>query len=262
MKAKGALLILIVVVLGLGIGLIVLNQQATQEKKQADDHIARLSNDVVAAHVSLEDARSVNMVLTTNLAKTTLEYSNKLSVVESNLATTTDALLKSQSDSKAAAEAAALAISERDKKIADLETQNQALDKASIELRTSITNLESQITVTQHKLETSEGERSFLLGELKRLQAEKADLEKKFNDLAVLRAQVKKIKEEISISRRLDWVRRGIYGSSSMKGAERMMHPPNTLPPSTNDDRLNVELRQDGQVKIVPVSSTNAPATK
>ena len=38
-----------------------------------------------------------------------------------------------------------------------------------------------------------------ILVELKRLMAEKAELERQFNDLAVLRAQVSKLKEELSI---------------------------------------------------------------
>ncbi|HZM03400.1 MAG TPA: hypothetical protein VFC44_10270, partial [Candidatus Saccharimonadales bacterium] len=95
---------------------------------------------------------------------------------------------------------------------------------------------------------------------LKRLQAEKADLEKKFNDLAVLREQVHKLKEELSIARRLDWIRRGIYETFNQKGGERLIHPVHPLP-ATNNPSLNVELRQDGGVKI-QAPAPSAPTNK
>ena len=130
-----------------------------------------------------------------------------------------------------------------------------------LDLNVSLGNLEKQISDTEKKLALSEGDREFLLRELKRLQAEKAQLEKQFNDLAVLREQVSRLKDELSISRRLEWIRRGILGTPQ-KGAEALISP---VPPPvlvTNVD-LNVELKQGGGVKIqVPTNSppaTNAP---
>ncbi len=78
------------------------------------------------------------------------------------------------------------------------------------------------------------------------------------NSLAFLREQVRKVREELSISRRLDWIRRGLYGVSSMKGGERLQMGFAPPPPPTNYN-LNVEIRQDGAVKVVP-AATNAPA--
>jgi chromosome segregation ATPase len=261
MKAKAFILVLIIVALGLGVGMIVLTKNATEEKQQADNKIRVLSNNVASVQASLEEQRTVNLTLETNLVQTKEDYSNKLTATKADLDTANANYAKAQADAKAAAEAAAAEVAQRDKKIADLESQNQELDKQSTDLRGSITNLEAQISSTEKKLATSEGDREFLLKELKRLQVEKADLEKKFNDLAVLRDQVKKLKDELSISRRLDWIRRGIYSSFGQKGAERLLHPVETLPPATNT-ALNVELREDGGVKVTPVSATNAPAAK
>ena len=121
----------------------------------------------------------------------------------------------------------------------------------------SITSLESQIDDTKKKLAASEGDREFLLKELKRLQAEKAELERKFNDLAVLRDQVRKLRDELSIARRLEWIRRGLYGFE--RGAERLQKG---LPAGaqTNYD-LNVEIKQSGGAKIVPTATNTPPAT-
>lgn len=261
MKAKVTLIILICVVLGLGIGLVVVSQRASEEKTQADKQIAVLNGNVNLYQNQLEQERSEKMSLQTNLAATKVEFSNKLSVTEANLATTAATLAKAQTDAKAAADAAATEIAQRDKKITDLEGQNQSLDKAALDLRSSITNLETQISATEKKLAASEGDRQFLLGELKRLQAEKADLEKKFNDLAALRDQVHKLKEELALSRRLDWIRRGLYATAGEKGGQRMMNNPAPAL-MTNAPGLNVELRQDGGVKITPSAATNAPAAQ
>ena len=112
------------------------------------------------------------------------------------------------------------------------------------------------IMLTADTAALNEGARAHL-SELRRLQDEKNSLERQFNDLAMLREQVRKLRDELSISRRLDWIRRGLYGS--LKGAERLqqgIEPPITG--GTNFD-LNVELQESGEVEVVP-QGTNAPA--
>ena len=87
------------------------------------------------------------------------------------------------------------------------------------ELTGQIDSLTGQIQATERKLATSEGDRTFLKNELKRLLTEKADLERKFADLAVLREQVKKLKDELNIAKRVDLIRRGLYGVDIKGGA-------------------------------------------
>jgi chromosome segregation ATPase len=145
----------------------------------------------------------------------------------------------------------------RDSKINELEAQNTALDKQATDLKSAIGNLEKSIADTEKKLAASEGDREFLLKELKRLQAEKAELERQFNDLAVLKTQVSKLKDELSIARRLEWIRMGIYGMQNVKGAEKLLST-NWAATDKKFD-LNVELKQDGGANIVP-AKTNAGA--
>jgi hypothetical protein len=92
---------------------------------------------------------------------------------------------------------------------------------------------------------------------LKELQAKKDELEKKFNDLAALKEQVHYLKEQLSIARRLDWIRRGIYETLNERGGQRLIHPPPPAPPPTNAS-LKVELRQSGGVKIQAPAPTNS----
>ena len=257
MKDKAAIIGVIIVALGLGVALIVVNTNAHKQQEVAQEQLGSLSNELVSVHGNLQEQQQVNLTLSSNLSATTSSYSNKLTETEASLRATQAGLDKAQTDAKAAADAAAAEIARRDKKISDLENQNSELDKQALDLHTSITNLESQISVTQHKLESSEGDREFLLKELRRLQAEKADLEKKFNDLAVLKEQVSKLREELSVARRLDWIRRGIYESFQEKGGERLIHPQEFRGGSNSNPALNVELRQNGPAAIILPSDTN-----
>jgi hypothetical protein len=121
--------------------------------------------------------------------------------------------------------------------------------------------LSTQISSTQRKLAASEGDRSFLEKELKRMIAEKGELERQFSDLTVLRAQVSKIKDDLATARRLETVRSGYFANTDQKGGQRLIQAANPAPPraaKTNYD-LNVEVGSDGSVKVVP-PSTNAPA--
>ena len=91
--------------------------------------------------------------------------------------------------------------------------------------------------------------------------AEKSELEKQFNDLAVLRAQVSKLKEELSVARRLEWIRQGLFASTDEKGAQKLMqgHAAAPVKASKPSYDLNVEVSADGSVKVIP-PLTNRPA--
>ena len=148
----------------------------------------------------------------------------------------------------------------RDAKIADLEKQNEVLDKQADDLKGSIGKLEGQISDTQKKLDASEGDKAFLEKELQRLMAEKAELERQFNDLAVMRSQVKKLKEELSISRRLEWIRQGLFASQDEKGAQKLMQGANAgpRPPASTNYDLNVEVKSGGTAQVIAPITNNA----
>jgi chromosome segregation ATPase len=207
-----------------------------------------LSNQVVQLHADLNEQKQVNTQHETDL-DVQREALKKLS---NTLNQTSATLAKTETDAKAAAKQAAEEMAKRDARISELEGQRDDLTKRMTELNGAITGLEGEIAETQRKLAASEGDRAFLLKELKRLQSEKMELEKQFNDLAMLRDQVKKLKDELSVSRKLDWLRRGIYGTP--KGAEKLLKPTGNEAKKNYD--LNVELKQDGSVKV----NTNAPA--
>ncbi len=253
MKSVIGIVVLLAICIGLAVVLFSNKKRAEEQHSKDVDTILNHSNQWVRTSRDLEEQRQVNLMLTNDLGVARSEYSqltNRYTEVVSNLGKVEATLKATQT-----------AVAERDQKIAALETQNRELDEKAIDLSAALTNLTVQITETQRKLDASEGDKAFLEQELKRLMAEKAELERQFNDLAVLRAQVSKLKEELSIARRLEWIRKGLFATEGQKGAQQLknMHnPPATS--ATNGYDLNVEVSSDGSVKVIP-SLTNAPAS-
>jgi chromosome segregation ATPase len=254
MNSKSVAIILLVVCLGLGGGLYYRHAKATEEKNADSTVIQDLSNQVSSASVAIKDLKVVNEELNRELDTRV----DQIKVYSNNLAAVTANLAKTESEAKAAAEASKAEMLKRDAKIAELEAERDDLSKRMATLNSSINSLEAKIGDTQKKLEASEGDRDFLLNELKRLQAEKSELERQFNDLALLREQVRKLRDELSIARRLEWIRRGLYGSV-MKGGERLQKGFAAVAPQTNYN-LNVELNRDGTVRVTGPSTNSSAA--
>lgn len=252
---KAAIVFLILASLGLGVGLMMRHKQAVEVKQQDEQKISTLSKNVAETKNKLDEQEKLAMYLSTNLANRTEE----LSGASNNLAKLNADLARTQKEMQAAAEAAKAEIERRDAQISQLTSQTNVLTQQMDDLNASIGKLGKQIVETERKLTASEGDREFLLKELKRLQVEKAELERQFNDLSALRTQVSKLKEELSIARRLEWMRMGLYGASDKKGAEKLMAG-STPAAKSNNFNLNVELKQDGGAQIVSPDAGKTPA--
>ena len=246
-------IILVLVCIGLGISVITIKNKATEKQHQDAELIGTYSNKWVKSSSDLDEEQRVRTMVEKDLEsqkKSFGELTNQFSTVSADLAKTEVSLKTSQEE-----------LVKRDSRITDLEAQNQALDSKAKDLTLALTNLNTQIADTQRRLSASEGDKAFLAKELKRLMAEKGELERQFSDLTVLRAQVAKIKEDIVVARRLEWIREGVYANADQKGAQKLMQAVNLAPPrtaKTNYD-LNVEVSADGSVKVIP-PQTNAPA--
>ncbi len=250
-----------VVCIGLGVALFATKKNATEEKVKDTETILAFSNKWDTTSSALEEQRQVNVQLTGDLSN----RNERIGVLTNQLTETFTSLAQTAQSLKAAQEEAA----KNAARISELESQNQALDKQALDLSTTITNLNLAILETQRKLATSEGDKAFLQKELTRLMAEKAELERQFNDLVVLREQVKKLKEELGISKRLEWIRKGLFGEQ--KGAEQMMklnaasRNPGAAQAETQTNHydLNVEVNQDGTVRVIsPLTNRPAGATQ
>ncbi len=261
MKSKTGLVVLSVACLALVILLFVHRKQAAEQKLADTQTILNISNQWTDTSLKLEEQKQVNVSLLKDLDRTNAyiaSLTNSLTETTASLAKTADDLEAARKSVKAAEDE----IAKRDVRISELEAQNLNLDKRAGELTNAIASLNVKIAETQRKLSTAEGDKAFLEKELQRLMGEKADLEKKFNDLEVLRAQVKRLKEELVVARRLDWIRKGLWGGTDVKGAELLMQKPgaSAAAADTNRYNLNVEVGSDGSVHVIP-PLTNRPAT-
>ena len=265
---KAAIVFCLFVCLALGVSLFMREKKA-KDVKQADEvRIYTFSNTVEETKSKLDEKERLAMYLQTNLTIKTEELgmtSNHLSKINAELART-------RSEMQAAAEAARAEmakmeaqaraeLAKKDAQIAQLSSETNPLTLKMDDLTSSIDKLGQLIASTERKLAASEGDREFLFKELKRLQAEKAELERQFNDLAVLRTQVAKLKEELTVSRRLEWLRMGIYGMQDKKGAELLMAKDNPGA-KTNNFNLNVELKQEGGATVLTNTPSPSPAPK
>jgi len=260
MKNRVPVITLVAVCLLLGIALIVVMSKASTRQQDDAQRIENLSNKWVTVEKEVEEKNSVMATLykeREEQKKSYDELTNNFTKVSDNLSLTSSNLAKTESDLKSTKDE----LVQRDSKIADLEAQNQNLDRQALDLNTALTNLNTQIAETKRKLDASEGDNVLLVKELKRLMAEKAELERQFNDLTVMRAQVSKLKEELTIARRLEWIREGLFARADQKGAQQLMSfnpAPAAKPPKPAYD-LNVEVSSDGSVKVIP-PITNSPA--
>lgn len=249
MNLKIVAIVLTLVALVLAAGLIYRHSTAKKEKIEDVAKIHHFSNQVTEVSHELDRTR----VHAVNLERDVATQAEELQAYSNNIAVLSASFDKSKVEAKAAAETAREEIRRRDERIAGLEDEREGMTKKMETLTGSISDLESQIADTQRKLEISEGDREFLLKDLKRLQAEKSELERQFNDLAMLRDQVRKLRDELSVSRRLEWIRRGLYGS--LKGGEILRRGMVSAAGQTNYN-LDVEIRRDGGATVV----TNVPA--
>jgi chromosome segregation ATPase len=256
MKNRMGIIILTVACVGLAIALVVSQTNASKDLQKAQQESLDNSNHWVETTEKLDDQRKVNISLTNDLASRVQDLaavSNQMMETSNTLAKTEDSLKVAQDE-----------VAKRDSEITDLESQNKALDQRAMDLTNSIVNLQGQIDDTQKKLAASEGDKTFLQKELQRLMSEKAELERQFNDLKVVRAQVAKLKEELAISRRLAWIREGVFAREDEKAGQVLMQKsPATAsarpaPKKPNYD-LNVEVDSDGTVRVIPPLTNSAP---
>jgi len=258
MKIKFAFLLFLVLSIALGVALLVTRQQAAEQHDRDVKAILYHSNEWQRAVEKWENEKQANALLNQDLdaqKKAYADLTNQFSLVSANLAKTEATLQTTLQRDKEE-------IARRDARIAELESQNAALDQRALDLSTAITNLTAQIEDTKRRLAASEGDKAVLEKELKRLMAEKAELERQFNDLAILRAQVAKLKEELNIARRIEWIRKGLFSPGEVKGAQQLMQPApaaGTSPQPGPRYDLNVEVNADGSVRVIP-PLTNRPA--
>ena len=159
-------------------------------------------------------------------------------------------------------------ISAKDEKISALngelqtaQNKNRDYDSQVKTLNNQMADKDREIDDIGRRLKSTEEDRDHLLLEQKKLIAEKAELEKQFQDILVLRKKVQQLQVELMASKKLEWLRRGFYGGARKKGGSQLMSmsKKNDRKTGSANADLNVEVRRDGTVKIVPIETNSPP---
>ncbi|MCX6895959.1 MAG: hypothetical protein NTZ16_10770 [Verrucomicrobia bacterium] len=233
-----------VVAIALVILMVYRGNQAAQQIEQDQVQITTFSNQWQQTTADLEQHKLVITNLETDLTQRKtdiLALSNNLAQIEATLADTKTSLKSAQDE-----------ITKREEAIAKLESHNKALETEATNLNTTISDLNARIADISAKLVAAEGDKAALTKELTKLLAEKAELERKFNDITALKAQIGKIRTEINIARRLDRAAEGLPASSELKGGQQQLRGLVTPPPKPRNYDLNVEIKTDGSVEVIP----------
>src|SRR5262245_11914877 len=249
-------LVVILALLCLGLAAQVFLRQTKGQKAEKDLAVANtllqnLSNELAEAKAKLEDESRLAAYLQSNLT----QRATDLAVASNSLSQVTSTLTSAQGDLKTAQAEA----QKQTARVSELEGQRDEMQAKLNELAGSIKTLNSQIAETKRKLNASEGDRESLTKELARLQADKSELLRQFNDLAALKAQVALLREEAAVSQRLSWMAQGVYQSAGRKGAEALFARPGVSSAPVNPS-LNVEIQQKGGSRVVPTNT--APALR
>jgi len=242
MNKKIGTVILFVACVGLAIALIVLKAQSDARQRKDADTILEFSNQLDEANININDLHQTNLKLNNDIDTNRLvlgDLTNQLNDVSNSLASAAASLQDAQQQ-----------VTNLNLRVSDLEAQNQVLGQRAAALSNNIAALNTQIAMTE-------------MNELKRQVAEKAELEHKFNDLEEVRAQVRKLRDDMLAARRLAWIREGIDPTKPKKGGQLLMQrpPPAAAAPSPYGS-LNVEVGSDGSVHVIPpLTNSAAPAT-
>jgi chromosome segregation ATPase len=250
MKTKLGIVILVAACAALAIALVATKKSAADERKDTVAAMLDFSNQLVNARDVINDLSQVNLKLTNDLTvsrQQELEFSN-------NYVETAAALAGTKSSLQSADEK----ITGLDDRVADLESQNQALGQNAA----SLSNQLASANDAQQKLADAETNNAFLVAELQKQMAQKNEMEHKFNDLVQLRVQIKKVRDELFVAQRLEWMRNGTDPSVSHKDGQLLTrHSPwtNAPPSASSHFDLSVEVGSDGSIHVLP-PPTNSPA--
>jgi len=258
MKNQTGIIVLILICVALIAAIIWSQRQSTLQRSRDEASIGSYSNKWVDTSASLDQQRQVNTSLEGDLKKqrdSFLDLTNNYTQVSSNLEQTQTTLKSTRED-----------VARRDAKIADLESQNQALDQRALDLSTAITNLTSQIDDTKQKLAASEGTRRFW----KRSWNGSSPKRPSWKGSSMIwpssgrRSQAQGRAEHFAPA---GMDSPGLFARAEQKGAEQLMQKPSpSINPAAKTPTydLNVEVNADGSVKIIPPlankpAETNSP---
>jgi len=247
MKAKGLIAVLFLAVVALAVWSVLQNRKAASLRTEHAQQIDYLSNELNRVKAEANQAGQEQVRLKRNLE----EVAARLKEATNQLVTTQAKLQEVQTAAQEAARLAEQEISKREERIGELEGLNKQLQAQVKSMEGMIRDLDSRIAETQKQLASAKGERQFLLRELKRLQTEKAELERQFSDLSVLQARVRRLRQ-LQGAEALMAMRQRLTGAGRpLKGAELLARGFQTRQPAKKGTNvLEAEIHRSGETSV------------
>ena len=191
------LIVLFVACVGLIIALVTTKKASAERLRKDTDAIIDFSNQLMTATANLNELRQVNLISTNDLASShqeALTFSNQFTEASDKLAGANAWLQNARNQ-----------ITNLNSRLADLEAQNQVLDRRAAALTNAIAGLNAQIAGTQQKLAGAETNNAFLQTKLERFMLARPSW-KASSTTVNGAAQVRKLKDELFVARRLEWM--------------------------------------------------------
>jgi len=175
------------VILLLGTGWLTALKRVEGERASAATNIHRFTSERVRAQMQLQEQLNINAALESSITQRNRDISAYSNRVETALVSLTKASEASRKD----AERYRSELVAKDQQIADLLKERTALSGRVDEVTSKIAALQSRITESESRLTQADKERDGLKSELRALMAEKAALDRRFQDVAFLRGQLR-----------------------------------------------------------------------
>jgi chromosome segregation ATPase len=180
-------IILVVACIGLAAALIVIRNQEQEARTHNVHVVLDLSNSLTVAQNQVTNLNQVNLALSNNLSasqETSSTLSNQLTDAQAELTETKSVLVKTE-----------LQVTNLNDEVAVLDARRKDLERRTAELDRQRITLDKQIALTEVTLSQSRTNNLSLETELKKQVADRSVLERRFNDLSEVRAQLRKLKD-------------------------------------------------------------------
>ena len=162
------------------ISLIVMKRSDNAQHENDAGAIAGFSNQLTSAQVQIASCNGTILTLSNRLDESlsaSLTFSNHLIEAESTIVLDTEQ------------------ITNLNQHVAEMESENQTLGRRVMDLTNQIASLMGQITLTRASLDQANTNYALLENRLRRDVAERIVVERKFNNLLELQAQMQKLKK-------------------------------------------------------------------
>lgn len=263
MKGINTIIVAVIALIG-GAVLVILLSNANTTITERDATITQNEKKIKG----LETEKATLETAKSDLTQKLDEANTTLSATKTELSDLTTEHYKKIAEHAKFTEKIADELAAKDEKISALNGQLQTAQDKNRDYDSQIKVLNSQMATKDQaiedisrRLQSTTEDRDHLLRERDKLIAEKAELEKQFQDIVVLRQKVQQLQVELMASKKLEWLRRGFYGGARLKGGARLMgmNRKQKRPTDASSADLNVEVRRDGTVKIVPIETNSPP---